>query len=82
MQRDFTLENGIHCKGEYNNFKLYYNNIELAYACHAIAYVPKTLIAVKCNKVVYVYRPKIILDNDIPILKKLANFEVFNAFDT
>lgn len=80
MKRDFTLENGIICKGEYNNFKLYYNNIELTYRCHDIAYIPKTLIAVKCNTVVYVYKPNIIYDIETPMLIKLATFEVFDAF--
>ena len=80
MRRDFTLENGIICIGEYNNFKLYYNNIALTSKCHAIAYVPKTLIAVKCNKTVYVYKPNISLDEGVPTLIKLASFEVFNAF--
>ena len=80
MRRDFTLENSIACKGEYDNFKLYYNNTELTPNCNSIAYIPKTLIAVKCDKTVYVYKPNIILDNHIPILTKLATFEVFNAF--
>lgn len=80
MRRDFIIENGIICKGEYNNFKLYYNNIELTYTCHAIAYIPRTLIAVKCNKVVYVYKPNIIFDIETPILVKLATFEVFDVF--
>lgn len=80
MRRDFTLENNIVCKGEHNNFKLYYENAELTPVCHSIAYVPKTLIAVKCDKTVYVYKPNIVLENNIPTLFKLATFEVFNAF--
>lgn len=80
MRRDFVLENSIICKGKYNNFKLYYNNIELTGSCNAIAYVPKTLIAVKCDKMIYVYSPNVILDNNITILIKLATFEILNLF--
>lgn len=79
MRRDFNLENGIVCKGEYNNFKLYYNDVELTPKCNAIAYIPKTLIAVKCDKEVYVYRPNIIFDIETPMLVKLATFEAFNT---
>lgn len=80
MRRDFSLENGIVCKGKYNNFKLYYNDVELTPLCNYIAYIPKTLIAVKCDKTVYIYKPEIILNENTRSLIKLASFEVFDTF--
>jgi len=79
MRYDFNLENGIICKGEYNNFKLYYNDVALTHNCQSIAYIPKTLVAVKCDKKIYVYKPTIIFDIDTPMLIKLASFKVLNV---
>ena len=80
MRRDFNLENGIFCKGEFNNFQLYHNGISLTPKCHAIAYIPKMLIAVKSKKTVYVYKPEITTINNVIMLVKLAKFEVFDSY--
>lgn len=79
MRRDFPLENGIICKGETNNFKLYYNDIPLTPPCHMISYIPNTLIVVKSKKTVFIYSPKLIEKNNNISLVKLA---VFNSFDS
>lgn len=79
MRNDFPLENGIVCKGEVNNFKLYYNDIPLTPTCHMISYIPSTLIVVKSKKTVLIYSPKITeIDNNISLVK-LAIFNSFNS---
>lgn len=75
MRRDFPLENGIYCKGLINDFKLYYNAIELTPNCNNMAYIPNTLIAVKSSTTIYVYEPKTIDIGGFPLLRKIANFE-------
>ena len=79
MRRDFNLENGIYCEGEYNNFKLYYNKTELTPYCYEIRYIPGTLIAVKSKKTVYIYIPKVITENDNICLAKAASFDTINC---
>jgi len=75
MRRDFSLENGIYCKGLFNDFKLYYDTIELTPSCNNIAYIPNKLIVLKSKKIVYVYKPKIINVEVIPTLFEIAKFE-------
>jgi len=79
MRRDFTLENGIYCKGEYNNFKLYYDNIALTPSCHEITYIPGILIAVKSKKTVYIYIPKLLAEKDNIFLAKATSFDTINC---
>lgn len=75
MRRDFPLENGIYCKGIFNDFKLYYDTIELTPSCNSIAYIPNTLIALKSYRTIYVYKPKVINLNGVISLYEIAKFE-------
>lgn len=79
MRRDFSLENGIYCYGMANNFKLYYNNIELTPSCHTITYIPSTLIVVKSKNIIHIYRPKVIVVGATPKLIKLASIELYTC---
>ncbi len=79
MRRDFFLENGIYCKGVYNDFRLYYNDMALTPSCSNIAYITGTLIALKCGKRVYVYKPTIIENNGIYKLYQIAMFETIDS---
>lgn len=80
MMRNFPLEKGIYCNGQLNNFKLYYDNKALTPVCNAIAYIPKSLIAVKSKKTVYLYIPEIVTDGDKTTLVKVASFESFDTY--
>jgi len=79
MNNIFWLENGIMFKGNFSCFKLYYNDIELTPTCHEIAYIPKTLIAVKSNNTVFAYKPIIAFYNNTYSLIKLASFDTVNC---
>ena len=75
MKRNFELENDIYCRGEFDSFKLYYKGTEITDICSNIAYIPRTLIAVKCGNTVHIYKPKIVYVDSIPHLEKIAMFE-------
>jgi len=79
MMRHFPLENDIYCKGKFNKFKLYYNNKAITPFCNSIAYIPKTLIAVKSNKTIHVYKPETMAINDTNTLIKLASFKIYET---
>ncbi len=75
MRRDFTLENGIYCKGLKNDFKLYFDTLELTPSCTKITYIPNTLLVYKSGKKVYICEPKISYASGEPKLKEIMKFE-------
>ena len=75
MRKEFFLENEIYCKGTTHNFHLYYTNIKLTPALDDIIYIPKTLISVMSEKNILVYKPKIVLVDNVPTLYEIARFK-------
>lgn len=76
MRRDFTLENGIYCKGLTNDFKLYFETMELTPSCSDITYIPNTLLVYKSGKTVHACEPKISYESGEPKLREIIKFEV------
>lgn len=78
MRRDFYLENGIYCRGSFDDFKLYYETLPLTTSCNSIAYIPNRLIALKSGKTVTVYEPRVVNVNGKNLLYEIAKFESKN----
>lgn len=79
MERNFFLENGIYCEGEYNNFRLLYKEYVLTPSLSNIAYIPNKLIAVKSGIEVLVYDTKVIKDLNGYLLLPLASFKTYDV---
>lgn len=75
MRKDFSLENGIYCRGLTNDFKLYFNSIELTPSCSDLRYLPNTLLVYKSGKTIYICEPKISYASGEPKLKEIMRFE-------
>lgn len=77
MKRNFFLENGIYCEGEYNNFRLLYKEHVLIPSLSNIAYIPNKLIAVKSGCEVLVYDTKVTKDLNGYLLLPFASFKAY-----
>lgn len=75
MRRDFYLEEGIYCKGLINDFKLYYDTIELTPSCSKISYMPNDLLVYKTGNTIYICEPKISYAGINPKLIEIMHFE-------